>query len=167
MDNGVFIVSLISLAVAIVGLSWFAGSDAPYVATKDDVIDPPLKAAGVKAGKIFYELGSGDGRVVLAAARLGAKAYGVEQSWIRVWMSRWKARQLKLKDAYFFHGNIFRRQYYPANIVFIYLLQPAIDRLEEKLTQELNKGSILITQTYHFKHLKPYKKIGNFNLYKV
>lgn len=163
----VIIVSSLLLVLCAIGLSWFAGSDAPYVPTKLNNLNTILKKAGVRKGKIFYELGSGDGRVVLAAAKLGAMSYGIEQSWIRVWMSRYKAHQLHLRNSNFFHGNIFSRHYYPANIVYIYLLQPAIDRLETKLKSELKKGSVLITQTYHFKHLKPFAKIGNYKIYHV
>ncbi|MBI2019791.1 hypothetical protein HYS94_00005, partial [Candidatus Daviesbacteria bacterium] len=61
-------------------LSWFAGSDAPFVPTKMDHIKKVLRLSGVKRGKKFYELGSGDGRVVLMAAKLGADSLGIEQS---------------------------------------------------------------------------------------
>lgn len=155
------------LLVCLFALSWFAGSDAPYIPTKYLKLKQILKAAGVKKGEVFYELGSGDGRVVFEAARLGAKSYGVEQSWLRVLYSRWKVKRLKLKNAFFNHGNIFDRNYFPADIVYIYLLTPAVLRLEKKLRNELKKGSIIITQTYHFKNLKPFKKIDSFNLYKI
>lgn len=160
------IIALSIFLICLISLSWFAGSDAPYVATKKDKIKKILIFAGVKKGKIFYELGSGDGRVVLAAAKLEAQANGVEESWIRVWFSRYKAKKLHLK-AIFYHGNIFDRQYYPADYVYIYLLSKAVAKLEKKLKKELHKGAIIITQTYHFKNWKPYKKLGDFYLYKV
>ncbi len=166
MNNSLYL-SLAALVLSFLGLSWFAGSDAPYVPTKKDKIKKPLELAGVTKGKIFYELGSGDGRVVLTAAQMGATSFGVEQSWIRVWMSRYAAKKLHLQSATFFHGNIFSRRYYPANIVFIYMLQPCVNRLEKKLQTELAKGSIIITQTYHFKHLKPFRRFDNFYLYRL
>src|SRR3989338_4359594 len=93
----------------LVALSWFAGSDAPYVPTKLEVIKKILKLAGVKNGKKFYELGSGDGRVVIEAAKLKASAVGIEQSLIRVLLSRYNSS--KFKNAKFYHGNIFDRNY--------------------------------------------------------
>ena len=115
----------------------------------------------VKKGKVFYELGSGDGRVVIEAAKLGAKANGIEQSWLRVWYSRYKSRIAGTnKETHFCHGNVFDRTYYPADVVYIYLLKPAVERLEAKLKKELNKGAIVITQTYHFKNWKPFKTMG-------
>ncbi len=166
MIDPLLIFVLILLPLGFLGLSWFAGSDAPYVPTKLDLITQVLKLARVGQSKNFYELGSGDGRVVLAAAKLGAISYGIEQSWLRVWYSRHQARKLKLQNAHFYHGNIFDRNYYPADVVYIYLLNKAVNRLEKKLQKELKPGAIVITQTYHFKNWSPYKKEGNFNFYK-
>lgn len=177
MDN-LLILCLGLLGGSALALSWFAGSDAPYVPTNMNLISKVLKLAGVKKGGVFYELGSGDGRVVIEAAKLGAKANGVEQSWLRVWYSRYKSRLAGTnRTTHFCHGNIFDRNYYPADIVYIYLLKPAVEKLEDKLKKELNKGAIVITQTYHFKNWKPFKKMGekhsdyrlggDFQLYKV
>lgn len=151
-------------------LSWFAGSDAPFVPTKMDHIKKVLRLSGVKRGKKFYELGSGDGRVVLMAAKLGADSLGIEQSWVRVLYSRWKAERQKIPvgiNCQFYHGNIFKRTYGDANIVYIFLLQKAVNRLEEKLRKELKKESVVITQTYHFSHWRPFKKLEDFHFYKV
>lgn len=148
----------------LIALSWFAGSDAPYVPTKMDNIRKILKLAQVKKGKKFYELGSGDGRVVVAAAKLGADSVGIEQSLIRVLLSKFAAA--KLKRARFYHGNIFSKNYIDGDIVYIFLLHKGVKKLEGKLKKELRKGSIIITQTYHFKTWKPFKKEGDFWLYK-
>ena len=164
MEVNIF--TFIALILSFLGLSWFAGTDAPYVRTKQYKIKDALKESDLKADQNFYELGSGDGRVVLEAAKFGANSYGIEQSWIRIWMSRFSARHMGLKNTHFLHGNVFDRNYYPADVVFIYLLQPAVDRLEEKLQIELKPGAKVITQTYHFKNWKPYKQVGNFWYYK-
>jgi SAM-dependent methyltransferase len=166
MDEALLL-PLLLLILSTFGLSWFAGSDAPYVPTKTRSLNKILKAGGVKKGSIFYELGSGDGRVVIEAARLGAEGNGVEQSWIRVWYSRLKAKDLNLNNTHFFHGNIFDRHYFPADVVYIYMLQNCVDRLEETLKKELKKGAIVITQTYHFKKWQPYKKIDSFWYYRA
>ncbi|MBI4039796.1 class I SAM-dependent methyltransferase [Candidatus Daviesbacteria bacterium] len=163
----ILVLTIIILIICLLGLSWFAGSDAPYIPSNRGKLKKILKLAGVKNGTIFYELGSGDGRVVTEAARLGACAHGVEQSWIRVLLSRWQAKKLKLKNTHFFHGDIFKREYFPADVVYIYLLTPAVLKLEKKLKKELNQGSKVITQTYHFKNWKPYKKLDNFWIYIV
>lgn len=155
----------------IISLSWFAGSDAPYIPTKMDNIRKILKLAQVKKGKKFYELGSGDGRVVFEAARLGADSHGVEQSFLRILYSKYitkrLASHLRGGNINFYHNNILNRSYEDADIVYIYLLQKAVDRLEGKLRKELKKGSLVITQKYHFKNWKPDKKSDGFWLYKT
>lgn len=141
----------------LIALSWFAGSDAPYIPTRMEAIRKILKLAGVKKGKKIYELGSGDGRVVIEAAKMGAESIGIEQSWIRVLYSRYKASNLY--NAKFYHGNIFSKDYSDGDIVYIYLLLKGVAKLEEKLKKELKKGSIVVTQTYHFPNWKPFKKV--------
>jgi hypothetical protein len=168
-------------------LSWFRGTDAPYVPTKNIRIKKLLKVINLKKGQVFYELGSGDGRVVIEAAKMGVTSIGIEQSLIRVWYSRWKARSLP--NAKFIHNNIFDviplkkgiqqtsssslstevsdlkvddlrgNDMRTTNIVFIFLLPKGIAKLESLLKKNLEKGSIVITQTFHFNSWKPYKKV--------
>lgn len=165
-----------------IGLSWFAGTDAPYVPTKMQRIRKVLKLVNLKRGETFWELGSGDGRVVLEAAKMGAIAYGIEQSWIRVLYSRWIAKKSGLKNAHFIHENIFssfpttrqplrggvlahHQQNTPegsisnADIVFIFLLPKGVEKLEPLLRKNLKQGVRVITQTFHFKNWKPYKNV--------
>ena len=156
-----------TLAGCFIALSWFAGTDAPYVPTKNDRIKQALLLTGLKKGETFYELGSGDGRVVLQAALMGAIAFGIEQSWIRVLYSRYKAWRENLNTAHFVHGNIFNQNLRAANVVFIYLLPQGVEKLHLKLKKELQQGSRVITQTYHFTSWQPVKKESNFWLYRV
>lgn len=142
-----------------IGLSWFAGTDAPYVPTKNERIKQILKLVRLKKDEIFWELGSGDGRIVLEAAKMGAISYGIEQSWIRVLYSRWQAKKLGLKNAYFIHGDIFKQNLSSADIVFIFLLPKGVEKIEPFLKKNLKKGARVITQTFHFKGWIPYKKV--------
>ena len=149
----------------LIALSWFAGSDAPYVPTKKERIKKILKLSGLKRKDKFWELGSGDGRVVLEAAKMGAKAYGVEQSLLRILFSRWQTYQQNLKNAHFIHGNIFHlshaviNEISNADLVFIFLLPKGVSKLEPILRNNLKKGARVITQTFHFKHWRPIEKI--------
>lgn len=160
------------------GLSWFAGSDAPFVPTKREKVIKLLKNLKLKKGQKFYELGSGDGRVVIETAKLGLEAIGIEQSWIRIIWSKIVARSQKLPNAKFKHGNIFNEDLSKADIVYIYLLPKGVEKLFPKLKKELKKDTLVITQTFHFKNWQPIKKInisgkdfirggGNFSIYKV
>lgn len=158
MDTTLIISSGILLG-CMIGLSWFAGSDAPFIPTNTQLIKKILKIVQTKKGRKFYELGSGDGRIVLQAAKLGTNSFGIEQSLLRVLYSKYKAWHFNLKKAHFLHSNIFSQNYSDADIVYIYLLQKGVNRLENKLKGELQKGSIVITQAYHFPNWKPFKKI--------
>ena len=159
----VLIIALGILLGCMLGLSWFAGSDAPFVRTKN--FTKILKTVNVKKGKRFYDLGSGDGRLVLEAAKLGATAFGVEQSWIRILYSRWRAKKLNLPNAQFIHGNIFSERVSQADVIYIFLLTAAVDKLEPLLKQNLKKGSLVITKDYHLKTWKPIKKDNDFWIY--
>ena len=148
----------------LIGLSWFAGTDAPFVPTKNVRIKKILKVVGVKKGTKFWELGSGDGRIVLEAAKMGADAYGIEQSWIRVLYSKWKAYKFGQNHAMagncqFYHGDIFKRNYKDADVIYIFLLHKGVAKLEPILKKSLKKNTRVITQTFHFKNWKPYKKV--------
>ena len=180
MQDLVLIITFGILTGCMLGLSWFAGSDAPFVPTKNERIKKILRSAGLIKREVFWELGSGDGRVVIEAAKMGAISYGIEQSLIRVLYSRWRAR--KLKNTYFIHGDLFsflqpavihlrggrlvsHRQntsevdIRKADVVFIFLLPKGVEKLEPILKNTLKKGARAITQTFHFKNWKPYKKV--------
>ena len=160
-------IAIFGFFLTILGISWFAGSDAPYVPTTNNKLMEALKAAGVKKGKNFFELGSGDGRVVIESAKMGSDSSGIEQSWMRVLYSKYTAYKLKLKNCHFYHGNMFNRRYKGTDIAYIFMLPKAVARLEQKLPAEMPKGSIIITQRYHFKKIKPFKKIDEFWIYKI
>ncbi len=165
--SDILIFSLFFFPLCTIALSWLAGADAPYVPTKMELIKKILKSAGVNKNKKFYELGSGDGRVIYEAAQMGADSIGIEQSWLRVWYSIYQAVKFHLPNAHFFHGDIFKKNYKDADIIYIYLLPKGIKKLEQKLPIEVKRGTIIITQTYHFTNLKPFKKSGNFSFYRL
>ncbi len=149
----------IILIICFLALSWLAGSDAPYVATKNIRLKKLLQELRIKRGLIFYELGSGDGRVVFEAAKMGSDAFGIEQSWLRVLLSRYRAKKLNLPNAKFIHGNIFEQDFFNADIVFIFLLPKGVSKLEPILQKKLKKGTRIVTQTFHFPNWKPIKKL--------
>lgn len=163
----VFLYCFILIIFCLLGLSWFAGSGAPYVPTKYPKLKELFKKIGLSKDQLFYELGSGDGLVVIEAAKIGARSIGIEESWLRVLWSRYKAKKLNLSNAVFWHGDIFKKSYADGDLIFIYLLPVAVDKLESKLQLELKKGAKVITQKYHFKNWQPYQKIDNFWIYRA
>ena len=118
---------------------------APFVPMEPDVVGRVMEIAQVKKGDIFYDLGSGDGRLVIAAALRGAKAYGVEIDFLRVLYSRLWVYFLRLhKNAEIVHQDLFKVNLSKANIVFLYLLEETNEKLKNKLKKELKKGTRIV-----------------------
>jgi predicted RNA methylase len=146
---------------------------APYVPLEEEVVKRVIRMAKIKKGEIFFDLGSGDGRLVIEAAKKGAKAFGVEISWWRVIESRLKIKRLGLeKRAKIIHQNLFEADLSKADVVTAYLLQRTNDLLEPKLSRELKKGARVIGIAFNFKDWKAKKinlkgpRFGPLYLYK-
>jgi SAM-dependent methyltransferase len=129
---------------------------APYVPLEPHVVDKIMKLAKIKPGDVYYDLGSGDGRMVIAAALLGAKAYGVEIDRARVWYSRFCIFIFGLgKRAKIIHQDIFDINLSSANVVTIYLLQETNEKIFKKLTQELKPNTRVVSAAFSFPKWKP------------
>ena len=120
------------------------------------MVERVMKLAGLKKGQVFYDLGSGDGRLVIAAALRGAKAYGVEIDCLRVWYSRffiwlWRlSGNAKIMDKNFFEVDLSK-----ADVVSVFLLQETNQKMKDKLKKELKKGAKVISCTFTFDGWKP------------
>lgn len=129
---------------------------APFVPMEPEVVTRIMHYARLSPGEVFYELGSGDGRLVMAAAAKGAIAYGVELDRFRVWYSRFWIKLLRLgKNAHIIHANIFDVDLSGADVVFLYLLQETNEKLEAKLNRELKVGARVISAAFNFPGWKP------------
>ena len=119
---------------------------APYVPTPMEIVDKMLELAGVTSKDVVYDLGSGDGRIVLRAAELyGAKAVGVEIDHGLVRESLDKAKEMKLdKLVTIIEGDLFKTDLKPATVVTIYLLLSTNDRLRPILEKDLRPGTRIV-----------------------
>ncbi|MEK7182660.1 MAG: methyltransferase domain-containing protein [Patescibacteria group bacterium] len=130
---------------------------APFVPMEREVVSRVMKLAEVGPGKTFYDLGSGDGRLVIAAAMRGAKAVGVEIDTIRVLYSRFWLRILGLSNAQIIKGNLFEQDLQDADIVSLYLLEETNKKLRPKLEKELKPGTLVIATGFKIPGWKPIK----------
>lgn len=129
---------------------------APFVPLDPDVVLRIIDLTDVKEGEVFYDLGSGDGRIVIAAALRGAKAYGVEIDRLKVWYSRLWVTLLRLnKNAKIIHNDLFDTDLSEADVVCLFLLQETNDKLQAKLEKELKKGTRVISAAFNFPKWKP------------
>jgi precorrin-6B methylase 2 len=129
---------------------------APYIPTPEDIVDRMLNAAHIKAGETVYDLGSGDGRVVIAAAqKYGAKAVGVE---IRPDLCRQAEARIKalgLEDRVtMVEGSALRIDLTPADVVTMYLLTNSNERLKPSL-ERMKPGSRVISNEFPVRGWKP------------
>jgi protein-L-isoaspartate O-methyltransferase len=124
--------------------------DAPYVPTPPEIVAEMLRGTRVGTGDVVYDLGSGDGRIVLAAVRdFGARGVGIELDAALVQKSRDAASTLGVADrATFIWKDIFDVDLSPATVVTIYLFPEVNARLVPKLMRELRPGSRVVSHEY-------------------
>ncbi len=122
----------------------------PYVPTPNVVVDRMLELAGVGGDDIVYDLGSGDGRLVIEAARrYGARGVGVEREARLVDLARAAAATAQLTDRVsFMQGDLFDTDLRGATVVTLYLLPRLLERLLPKLRAELAPGTRIVSHDY-------------------
>lgn len=130
---------------------------APWVPTRRDNVRKILSMADVQASDRVYDLGSGDGRIILTAAKeFHAKSVGIEANPLWVVWTRWRIRHLNLRGkADVIWGNFFHQDLSEADVVTLYLLQGTNDRLKHKLETELPPGARVISHYFTFQGWKP------------
>lgn len=135
----------------------FAQSPAPvkpdviYVPTPQAVVDAMLQLADVKAGDVVYDLGSGDGRIVITAAKqYGARGVGVDIDPALVKLATEHAAAAGVSDRVrFVTQNLFSTDLSEASVVTLYLLQSINERLRPKLVRELKPGSRVVSHVFN------------------
>jgi cyclopropane fatty-acyl-phospholipid synthase-like methyltransferase len=124
--------------------------DAPYVPTPPEVVAEMLRGARVGPADVVYDLGAGDGRIVIAAARdFGARGVGIEIDATLVQESREAAIRTGLAERVtFVWKDIFDVDLSPATVVTIYLFPEVNARLLPKLMRELRPGTRVVSHEY-------------------
>lgn len=130
---------------------------APFVPSPQNVVEKMLEAANLKPGETLYDLGSGDGRVLITAAqRFGAKAVGVEISPKEVKTSTERIKQLKLDDrCKVIEGDLLTTDLSAADVVTLYLLTNSNDLLRPNLEKYLKPGARVVSHDYHIRGWNP------------
>jgi len=134
--------------------------NAPYVTTPDRIVNAMLKLAGVKKADTVYDLGCGDGRIVISAARqYGAHGVGIEINPERVEEARAKARKAGVDTLVKFEVNdIFEADIHAASVVTLYLLPDVNLRLRPKLLRDLKPGTRVVSHDFAMGDWKPDKQ---------
>lgn len=144
----------------------------PYIPSTRLNVDEMLRLAAVQPGDVVYDLGSGDGRVVIAAARdWGARGVGIEIDGELVAQSREHARREGVAERTVFReGDVLKADIRDATVVTLYLLASLVNRLQPKLLAQLKPGTRIVAHDYPFTDWKPDRHVQvskNFYLYVV
>jgi len=134
----------------------------PYVPTPWVIVDEMLKLADIRGEDVVYDLGSGDGRLVITAAkRFGARGVGVELQTELVETARIGAKQEGVADRVkFVQGDLFQADIRSASVVMLYLLPHFVTRLVPKLRAELRPGTRIVSHDYPLSPWPPDKELS-------
>lgn len=128
----------------------------PFVPSPQQVVDKMIELAGVKKGDVVYDVGSGDGRIVIAAAKKGARAVGFEIDGDLVKESRENIRKAGVQDlAEIRHQDILTVNFSPATVVTMYLLPDVNLKLKPKLQKQLKPGARVVSHAFDMGDWKP------------
>jgi len=136
-------------------------SDVPYVATAKPIAKRMLELAKVDGDDVIYDLGSGDGRIVIQAARhYGARGVGIEIEGELVQKAREKARKAGVSHLVEFRqGDLFKADISEATVVTLYLLPSVNKRLRPKLFQQLDPGTRVVSHDFSMEDWTPDKTV--------
>lgn len=134
---------------------------APYYPTPMTIVERMLDFGQLKAGEHMFDLGSGDGRIVIMAAqKYGADATGVELDSDLVAESQQKIRKLGLKNARIIYGDILKQDYSSANLITVYLLPDSNLKLRPILEAQLKKGTRVVAHDFEIGGWTPTKTVA-------
>lgn len=144
----------------------FLQPGAIYYPTTDSGVDEMLKISQLTSKDTLIDLGSGDGRILIAAARLGAKSIGYEINPFLVLKSRRLIKQLKLdKLALVKWKSFWKADFNEATVITVYLFPHLMKRLQKLLEKKLKHRVKVVSNDYQFPDLKPALKSNKIYLY--
>jgi len=134
---------------------------APYYPTPETIVEEMLKAVGTKPGEKMFDLGSGDGRIVIMAAKkFKADSTGVEFDADLYQQSSERIKALGLeKTARIIHGDIMAQDYTKADVITVYLLPISNDKVRPMLEKQLKPGTRLVAHDFEISGWNPDKVI--------
>ena len=134
--------------------------DVPFVPTPYETVDEMLKLANVGPGDYVIDLGSGDGRIVIAAGRKGAFGHGVDIDPRRINEARRNAAKAGVDDKVMFvEGNLFDTDFSKATVITMYLLNSVNMKLRPLMLDQLKPGTRVVSYYFNMNDWEPDKQI--------
>jgi len=136
---------------------------APFVPSPNSVVEYMLKLADLKAGEVLFDMGSGDGRTVIMAAKtFGARGVGIELREDLAKKAMGTIHENGLEDRVtIMNGNMFDINLSSADVVYLYLTTSANEKIRPKLESDLKKGARVVSHDYEIIGWQP-EKVENF-----
>jgi len=136
---------------------------APYVPTPEDVVERMLRMAGTTKADIVYDLGCGDGRIPIAAAKLGARGVGIDIDPKRIEESRANAKAAGVDDLVEFRlQDALKADVSDATVVTLYMLASGNAALRPMLTRQLRPGARIVSHAFSMGPTWPADKVDHF-----
>ena len=159
------LLSFFLLLFSIVIIPIFFG--APWHPLSGENINRIIKFADLKKGEAFYDLGSGDGRVLIAAARKNCiKGVGVEIDPIKVWLSKCFITAERLNNKIcIYRGNMYGFDVSKADVIYLYLTHQALDRLFPEILNHIKPSARIVCYRFCIRNLEPTKVNNDKNLF--
>ena len=139
---------------------------APFVPTAEERVADMIRLAELKSDDTFMDLGSGDGRIVKAAAPLVAHAIGIEINPILYYLSRWRLRHIR--NAEIRREDLWKTGLSGVDVLAIYFINQKMRQLATKIKQEMKPGARIVSHGFRFPDDWPCEqKNGTVYLYKL
>jgi SAM-dependent methyltransferase len=139
---------------------------APFVPTVSKTSRKMLELSHIKKGMKVYDLGSGDGRLLILAANQGAQATGYEiNPFLVLFTYVRKLFSQNRNSIHVYWKNFWTAHFSDADIVYIYLLPWRMDTLEAKLKKQLKPGAKVVSNSFIFKNWKPIESDPDTHVY--
>ena len=134
--------------------------DVPYVPTTEQAVQAMLKLADVKKTDVVYDLGCGDGRIVISAAKnFGARGVGIDINPVRIAEAKENAKKAGVEDKVRFEENdLFKANFGEATVVTLFLLPNINLKLRPRLLEELKPGTRVVSNTFDMGDWKALKE---------
>lgn len=154
---------LLVFLILAVFFAYTAISGAPWVPVRGFDVEELLDDGGVTKGTVYLELGCGDGRLLQAAARRGARAVGYELNpllWLISWIRSFANKNISVK-----YGDFWKVSLSDADVVMAFLIPRTMPRLGKKAAAQMKPSAKLISYVFEIPGKKPLKKGKSWLVY--
>lgn len=158
-------ITLLVCAIVFIAFTFVVAYGAPYLPTLRTKVPLALKMLNLKKGQTLLELGSGDGRLLRAAADQGLNVVGYELNPLLVIYSKLITFKYR-KQVRIIWGNYWKAEWPKTDGIFVFLLQPYMEKLDKKITQSKLKNISLVSFAFTINSKKPVEQKEGLYLYK-